>query len=395
MGGARSVESPALPKTEDEHTSPAVGDMARESKEDMWAETVAVRSTDHATRECKEDAAGGGGPSTEYAQQETPTDKGFDQVTKKWEEMELANGTMLAERIANSTSTVFASTTISAPDTHQLILCMASVVEVQLQADQATTPEVRAKFTTMSEDYQGPSTASDVYRFAMRVYERAQFSPECIIIALVMVNRAISLSKLPLLDCNWRPSLLVSMILAQKVWDDCSLKASSFVKVCPQYTKEMIKAWELEFLGLIKYSCTVSNALYTLYYFELRKLYQSTLKRPFPLRALSVAQAARLEYKSASFQLQRHRGHRSNQASSRSSGPTNSTASSGGGGGGAAAISDPSHGGSGDAAQKPSPPKAAESKNTADRREELAPKSRRAKTWEDATVCDRARYVLA
>ncbi|KAG5181849.1 hypothetical protein JKP88DRAFT_320556, partial [Tribonema minus] len=60
----------------------------------------------------------------------------------------------------------------------------------------------------------------DIYSFAHRVNTMARFSPECCIISLVYVNRIISCAQLPLHPANWRPLVLASLILAQKVWDD-------------------------------------------------------------------------------------------------------------------------------------------------------------------------------
>ena len=45
---------------------------------------------------------------------------------------------------------------------------------------------------------------------------------------------------MPLGENNWRPAVLVAMILAQKVWDDKSLRASSFTLITPGFTKEQV-----------------------------------------------------------------------------------------------------------------------------------------------------------
>jgi len=129
-------------------------------------------------------------------------------------------------------------------------------------------------------------------------------STECNIIALVYVNRAIALSGMPLGAYNWRPVVLVSMILAQKVWDDKSLRASCFAQICPEYSKEQIKKYEIFFLRILQYSGLVTRALYTRYYFELRDLYERVNTGSlFPLKALSVSEAKRLEIISGGFKV--------------------------------------------------------------------------------------------
>ena len=98
--------------------------------------------------------------------------------------------------------------------------------------------------------------------------------------------------------------ILVSMILAQKVWDDKSLRTSSFTLIVPEYSKDRIKKWEMRFLELMQYSGVVTQQLYTRYYFELRVLYETIHQgSQFPLEPMSLAKAKRLEIVSNSMQM--------------------------------------------------------------------------------------------
>ena len=85
------------------------------------------------------------------------------------------------------------------------------------------------------------TSVSPSHRFISHIFRRARMSTECNIIALVYINRAIALTGMPLGVYNWRPAVLMAMILAQKVWDDKSLRASCFTQICPEYSKDQIK----------------------------------------------------------------------------------------------------------------------------------------------------------
>lgn len=135
------------------------------------------------------------------------------------------------------------------------------------------------------------------------VFEQAQFSPECNVIALVYINRLMSLSGIPLHAKNWRPILLSALLLAQKVWDDRCLANVDFPviwKSAVHHADETlldlkaINLFERKFLELLSYNVTVSSSLYAKYYFELRSLCESNDRR-FGLGPLDPDQANHLE----------------------------------------------------------------------------------------------------
>ena len=116
------------------------------------------------------------------------------------------------------------------------------MLHVQIRHDSTSSPSQLAKAIDMSDERFrapgiGPTSIDDIYRFINRIYRRAKFSPECIIIALVYINRALVLSGMPLTESNIRPCTLVAMILAQKIRDDRCLRLSSFAQITPEYPK--------------------------------------------------------------------------------------------------------------------------------------------------------------
>jgi hypothetical protein len=125
------------------------------------------------------------------------------------------------------------------------------------------------------------------------------FSPECCIISLVYINRLIAFTELPLQPTNWRPLVLCSLLVAQKVWDDRYLSNADFAFIYPFFITEEINRLEKKFLELIQYNVTVKSNLYAKYYFELRALFKDSEKE-FPLTPLDKRDAEKLEINSRS-----------------------------------------------------------------------------------------------
>ena len=126
-------------------------------------------------------------------------------------------------------------------------------------------------------------------------------SPECCVICLIYINRLIAFTGMPLHPTNWRPLVLCSLLVAQKVWDDRYLSNADFAFIYPFFTTEEINRLEQKFLELIQYNVTVKASLYAKYYYELRTLYKDNEKE-FPLAPLNNLDAGKLEIRSHKYQ---------------------------------------------------------------------------------------------
>jgi len=126
------------------------------------------------------------------------------------------------------------------------------------------------------------------------------YSPECCIICLVYINRLIAFTEMPLQPTNWRPLILCSLLVAQKVWDDRYLSNADFAFIYPFFVTEEINKLEQKFLELVQYNVTVKSNLYAKYYFELRALFKDNEKE-FPLKPIDKKEADRLEIRSREY----------------------------------------------------------------------------------------------
>ena len=167
---------------------------------------------------------------------------------------------------------------------------------------------------------------------SLQVFECAKIPSECLIVSLVYMERLTATTGCPFLVTSWRPILLASLILAQKVcahgharrhararrhapcilsracprprerappppsqvWDDRALHNSDFSLFCPMFTLKEINFLEKKFLELIDFDVSITASLYASYYFQLRTLCQR-VDRDFTLGPMDVEAAAKLE----------------------------------------------------------------------------------------------------
>lgn len=144
-----------------------------------------------------------------------------------------------------------------------------------------------------------------MYKMIQKIHELGQFSPETVILSLILINRVISSSGMPVGPKNWRLVCLIATLLAQKVWDDASVGNSDFpsllMTVLPGAVIDVknINRLERRFLSLIEFKVSIPGSLYAKYYFELRGVAEEN-HRKFRLAPLSKEQGDRLEARSRS-----------------------------------------------------------------------------------------------
>lgn len=125
-----------------------------------------------------------------------------------------------------------------------------------------------------------------------------RLTPEVNIIALVYVNRLASNAQLVLTMSNWRAVWLICIILAQKMWNDRSVRTGTFANFIPSMDKITLRNLEARVLQLLEYSIGVKPSLYVKYYFELRQLFTTIMGfklSEWRVKPLTVRHASRLD----------------------------------------------------------------------------------------------------
>lgn len=123
-------------------------------------------------------------------------------------------------------------------------------------------------------DGEVPSTG-DFQGFLSFVYTGAQLEPEVIIIGLIYYERILLALNDRVKVCRqtWRPLVIISLIMASKMFDDLSMINADFSIVCNQhFSLRKINRLETVVVLLTRYSLNVQTTLYAKYYFNLRAM---------------------------------------------------------------------------------------------------------------------------
>lgn len=219
---------------------------------------------------------------------------------------------------ASTTSTLYIRSSLTMPDLDQISLGVATVLHCQISTDpdagDSCPPEFKKAFKLFNQDtYLRPGSRPTVhtppdimaiFTYVKQIFDLAQFTPECNVLALVYINRLIAYTKIPLTAPTWRLVVLSSLLLAQKVWDDRCLANVDFPviwgMVMPDeahrtmFDLKAINKIERRFLELLQYNVTVSTGLYAKYYFELRSLAEENNIK-VTMKALTAEQGRALE----------------------------------------------------------------------------------------------------
>lgn len=139
-------------------------------------------------------------------------------------------------------------------------------------------------------------------RFFSLLDGTGRYSPECNIIALVLLNRITNKRKVTLNTRNWRGLWVGVILLAQKMSDDRPLKTSSFARILPAINKIQLRDIERSTLRLLDFNAHVRPLTYARYYFELHSLFtEISAKDPryqWKLKPMTIAQSMKLELRS-------------------------------------------------------------------------------------------------
>ncbi|CAD8204165.1 unnamed protein product [Paramecium pentaurelia] len=140
-------------------------------------------------------------------------------------------------------------------------------------------------------------TAEVVSNYCKNIIITSKMEKEVTILCLVYIERLLTQANISLEPQTWRRVVLISLIIASKIWDDESFENDNFAKVFPQYRTKDINEMERIFLILLDYRLQVYPAEYAKYYFILR-MYTESKKKSFPLRPLDLNTIMKLQRQS-------------------------------------------------------------------------------------------------
>lgn len=159
-----------------------------------------------------------------------------------------------------------------------------------------------------------------IRNFFSSIYNRTKMESECIIIALVYLERLVKETKgrLSICNSNWKSIVFACLIMASKVWDDLSMWNVDFSHLMPSFNLRRVNELELAMLAALKYVVKVTAGEYAKYYFHLRSMMARLgyhVNEASQLSPLDMAGAMKLHLSTEEYQVRemaamskRHRG---------------------------------------------------------------------------------------
>ena len=174
------------------------------------------------------------------------------------------------------------------PDVEQLLTGMSVLLEFMIREEPEPAPPSRrggrgrpepgALFCAPpSEVVEWPIAAEEIWRFAARLHKICMWTPECLVVSLLFLIRYLSYTPSVVLHArNWRRLVFTATMVAQKYWDDRSLKNADFPKVWRYVCKkserisiQQVNAMEVEFLIALDFDLNVSRQAYISCFIEI------------------------------------------------------------------------------------------------------------------------------
>ena len=228
---------------------------------------------------------------------------------------------------SNSTSHVMLEHTIYAPDMDR-VLVGVSVVIVRVLSERPEAKVARSgKRSRLQNMFKRsknaePANPFDVvdnpdevsseamFKFLKDVYTIARWTPECNVLALVLLMRLLDSSDIRMHAGNWDILVLSSLMISQKIWDDIALSnvdvPEIWRRVYPgreRINLTVVNKLERAFLEALHFDVFVSNATYSAVYFEVHAITTVDHTPDDAPQPLSPLRAAELEEKSASAEV--------------------------------------------------------------------------------------------
>ena len=115
-------------------------------------------------------------------------------------------------------------------------------------------------------------TEEEIYYYTKYVVISGKMEREIPLMALIYIEWFVTKTGILINHLNWRWIILITLIIASKIWDDDSLENIHFPKVMHDITLWEVNQLEKIFLEMISFDLHIRGSEYAKYYFVLKTL---------------------------------------------------------------------------------------------------------------------------
>lgn len=183
----------------------------------------------------------------------------------------------------NSTSSLYIDSTISKPKNAELMHCIAVYFVKQIkdpsqhnkqdkthQNNYSIFDESVFPLTSKNVNTVDVPSVETVEKLVKSIFKIGQLAPESLIMAVAYLERINRLSNYRLFAYNWKRTLLSTLILASKVWEDQAVWNVDFIELFPLTTPSDLGQLEKKMLALLGFDVSLKASEYAQIYFDIR-----------------------------------------------------------------------------------------------------------------------------
>ena len=144
-------------------------------------------------------------------------------------------------------------------------------MHAQIQEKRNTKSQGRYVVFAEDDHVEVKDDPTTVRNWIKHFHQHAQLEDDVLLITVIYFERLISTRKIELNSTTYRAFILVSLLIASKIWDDVSMENGDFAAIADW---NLLKVNELEVMALeaLDWRCTVTAGEYTTYFFKLRSV---------------------------------------------------------------------------------------------------------------------------
>eukprot|EP01118_Nematostelium_gracile_P020435 TRINITY_DN990_c0_g1_i1.p1 TRINITY_DN990_c0_g1~~TRINITY_DN990_c0_g1_i1.p1 ORF type:complete len:290 (-),score=70.48 TRINITY_DN990_c0_g1_i1:89-958(-) len=183
----------------------------------------------------------------------------------------------------NSTSSLYIDSTISKPKNAELMHCIAVYFVKQIndpsqhnkqdkthQNNYSIFDESVHPLTSKNVNTTDIPSVETVEKMIKSIFKIGQLAPESLIMAVAYLERINRTSSYRLFAYNWKRTLLSTLILASKVWEDQAVWNIDFIELFPLTTPSDLGQLEKKILALLGFDVSLKASEYAKIYFDIR-----------------------------------------------------------------------------------------------------------------------------
>eukprot|EP01125_Pyxidicula_operculata_P008755 TRINITY_DN290_c0_g1_i2.p1 TRINITY_DN290_c0_g1~~TRINITY_DN290_c0_g1_i2.p1 ORF type:complete len:287 (+),score=47.18 TRINITY_DN290_c0_g1_i2:69-863(+) len=195
----------------------------------------------------------------------------------------------------NSTATVFISNLICAPDYNDLFKGLAREIQENVKEGLEKGSKRLPRVFDSNYDPNVPIPPMEsICAFLDRISECRRLAPECSVLTAYFLDQLKS-NGYYLQPNNWARTVLVAMMLSEKVTEDKAVWNVDFLdSVFPNFPVTDMNVLEREFLGSIQYKVNMKPSDYAKFYFILRGDATGSSSKPLDKIGVKVLEAKAL-----------------------------------------------------------------------------------------------------